>query len=166
MRYTFTAPEQPVLLWFDPKQLQKVFYNLLSNAFRFTHPNGTIEIIIEEFEKEVVVKIIDNGTGICQEDIERIFDRFYQAYHPGTSAFATQGTGIGLSLCKNIVELHRGTIDVKSTPGYGSIFMVHIRKGNEHFEEKELGEEMPQVVLTESFSLSSTAFNEPEEIMN
>lgn len=134
--YLFTSGEEDIQCWFDPKQMQKVFYNLLSNAFKYTQPGATIEIVVEDEEADVIVKIIDNGVGIDKEDIGRIFDRFYQAGNQ-TSDVAQLSTGIGLSLTKSIVELHHGKIQVESTPGYGSIFIVRLPKGHAHFKEGE-----------------------------
>src|SRR5699024_750547 len=106
--YNFTAPEGRVLCSFDPKQMQKVFYNLLSNAFKYTKPNATIEMILENKENEVIIKVIDNGIGISKDDIDKIFDRFYQAENGISNITKTPSTGIGLSLTKNIIELHHG----------------------------------------------------------
>lgn len=142
--YGFTAPEGKVACCFDPKQMQKVFYNLLSNAFKYTKPNATIEMILEDREDAVVVKVIDNGIGISKEDIDKIFDRFYQAEDGVSNITRTPSTGIGLSLTKNIVELHHGTIQVESTPGYGSIFIVRLLKGCSHFAEEELAQEQQE----------------------
>ncbi len=135
--YTFTAPQENVLCCFDPKQMLKVFYNLLSNAFKYTKPNATIEMILENKEEEVIIKVIDNGIGINKEDIVKIFDRFYQAENDISNISKTPSTGIGLALTKSIIELHHGTIQVESTPGYGSIFIVHLLKGCTHFTEEE-----------------------------
>lgn len=135
--YTFTAPQKVIQCWFDPKQMQKVFYNLLSNAFKYTKPNAAIEVILEDKEEEVVIKIIDNGIGISKEDIDKIFDRFYQAENGISNITKTPSTGIGLSLTKSVIELHHGTIQVESTPGYGSIFIVRLLKGAGHFTDEE-----------------------------
>lgn len=135
--YKFLTPEEQLLCWFDPKQMQKVFYNLLSNAFKYSKSNATIEMIVEDTDSHIVIKVIDNGIGINKEDIDKIFDRFYQAETGISNIAKTPSTGIGLSLTKSIVELHHGTIQVESTPGYGSIFIVRLSKGNNHFSEEE-----------------------------
>lgn len=135
--YLFTTPQEQLLCWFDPKQMQKVFYNLLSNAFKYSKPNATIEVLLENAENEIVIKVIDNGVGISKEDINKIFDRFYQVDNGVSNITKTPSTGIGLSLTKNIIALHHGTIQVESTPGYGSIFIVHLQKGSAPFTETE-----------------------------
>ena len=134
--YSFTTQEESILCWFDPKQMQKVFYNLLSNAFKYSKPGAAIEMVVEDNEQAIIIKIIDNGIGIGKEDIDKIFDRFYQA-GSNASGLTQPSTGIGLSLTKSIVELHHGKIQVESTPGYGSIFIVHLPKGRAHFKEDE-----------------------------
>lgn len=134
--YLFTSEKENINCWFDPKQMQKVFYNLLSNAFKYTKPGASIEMVIEENENTIIIKIIDNGIGINKEDINKIFDRFYQAGNQ-TSDTAQPSTGIGLSLTKSIIELHHGKIQVESTPGYGSIFIVLLPKDRTHFKEEE-----------------------------
>ena len=160
--YNFTAPEERVLCSFDPKQMQKVFYNLLSNAFKYTKPNATIEMILENKENEVIIKVIDNGIGISKDDIDKIFDRFYQAENGISNITKTPSTGIGLSLTKNIIELHHGTIQVESTPGYGSIFIVRLLKGCTHFTKEELARDR-QEKQTESLIPDTVAFTDHME---
>lgn len=145
--YSFKAPEKEIACWFDPKQMQKVFYNLLSNAFKYTKPYATIELVVEEEENELIVKVLDSGIGIRKEDIDKIFDRFYQAENDRTDMAKTPSTGIGLSLTKSIVELHRGTIHVESTPGYGSIFIVRLKKGRNHFTDEECLQQEPEEMV-------------------
>lgn len=160
--YNFTAPQENVLCYFDPKQMQKVFYNLLSNAFKYTKPNAAIEMILENKENEVTIKVIDNGIGISKEDIDKIFDRFYQAENGISNITKTPSTGIGLSLTKSIIELHHGTIQVESTPGYGSIFIVHLQKGCTLFTEEELAQKQ-QEKQTESLIPDTVAFSDHME---
>jgi len=130
--YKFENEEDNILCWFDPEQLQKVFYNLLSNAFKYTKPGGTIKIVVSQSADEIIVRVTDTGVGIESKELERIFDRFYQAGNE-IESFHTAGTGIGLSITKNIVELHHGKIKVESHPEYGSIFTIYLPKGCEHF---------------------------------
>ena len=74
--YQFTSGAEDIECWFDPKQMQKVFYNLLSNAFKYSKPGAAIEMVVEENDQAIIIKIIDNGIGISKEDIDKIFDRF------------------------------------------------------------------------------------------
>lgn len=137
--YTFNAPENiEIHCWFDPKQLQKVFYNLISNAFKYTKPNGSIEISIKEEPNTIIVNVIDNGIGISKEDINKIFERFYQADNSEHNLQKSPSSGIGLSVVKSILELHHGSISVESKPSYGSIFIISLQKGNNHFSKDEI----------------------------
>lgn len=131
----FNSVMEKLLMWFDPYQMQKVFYNLLSNAFKYTRNGGTIEMTVEEVNDIITIKIIDTGIGLSQEDTTRIFDRFYQAENGIHTSASNPGTGIGLALCKLIVEKHHGEITVQSELGYGTIFIVRLLKGREQFEE-------------------------------
>lgn len=130
----FSGKPEEISLWFDAYQLQKVFYNLLSNAFKYTQEGGSVEVTIEETESMVVIKVIDTGIGLSPEATERVFDRFYQAENGVQTTAANPGTGIGLALCKSVVEMHHGTIKLQSQLGYGSIFSVNLLKGKLHFE--------------------------------
>ncbi|MCT4588277.1 MAG: response regulator [Carboxylicivirga sp.] len=134
--YQININEKHIPLWFDYNHLEKVFYNLLSNAFKFTPQKGRILINIKAYDSLVKIEITDSGSGITKEHINRIFDRYYQLENV-TSKYSS-GTGIGLALSKGIVDAHKGNIDVKSTPGSGSTFIISLPKGNEHFSEDEL----------------------------
>lgn len=137
--YTFNISEnEEIYCWFDPKQLQKVFYNLISNAFKFTKTNGSIDLSVSEEGNTIIIKVIDNGVGISKEDIHKIFERFYQADNSEYNLQKSPSTGIGLSVVKGIVELHHGTISVESKPAYGSIFVITLPKGNIHFSYDEI----------------------------
>jgi signal transduction histidine kinase/ligand-binding sensor domain-containing protein/DNA-binding response OmpR family regulator len=146
--YSF-IPSHPFFeVWFDADKLDKILYNLLSNAFKYTPDNGAITVSltmdgerVEHIrrnpempirEKELYrITVKDTGIGISQESQSRIFDRFYQA----KNALTTRGTGIGLSLTRELVRLHHGSIFVQSEPGKGSEFSVVLPLW---IEEKEL----------------------------
>ncbi len=142
--YNFIAPPNTILIWFDPVQMQKVFYNILSNAFKYTSDKATINVVIEEIPEEIIIKITDTGIGIDKEDLARIFDKFYQV-NPNSKRMGSLGTGIGLPLAKGILDLHHGFIQVESAPGYGSVFIVHLIKGKDHFKEEELHFELQEI---------------------
>lgn len=133
IRYTFSSTEEPILCWFDPEQLKKVFYNLLSNAFKFTSRQGFIEVVITRKKESVIIKVIDNGTGIEKKDLNKIFEQYYQASNSLKSPQQDFSTGLGLALSMDIITLHHGTISVESSPGYGSIFTIVLKTGNAHF---------------------------------
>ena len=130
--------EKDIFVWIDPLQMQKVFYNLISNAFKFTSFQGSVTIKVLESDKDVSVSVTDSGIGISPEHIDKIFDRFYQVDNGMQVSDMTLGTGIGLALSKMIVDAHSGHISVTSTPGVQSCFTVSILKGKEHFDVSEI----------------------------
>ncbi len=107
----------------DPLRLKQVLLNLLTNAVKFTPPGGSVTITAERSASTVVVSVSDTGTGIADEDHERIFESFQQG---SRSPQRTEGTGLGLTLCRRIVELHGGEIAVSSEVGRGSTFIVRL----------------------------------------
>jgi signal transduction histidine kinase/ligand-binding sensor domain-containing protein/DNA-binding response OmpR family regulator len=119
-----------VMLWFDYSEMQKVFNNLISNAFKFTPNNGNINIIINSTNEDITISISDSGLGISKNDQEKIFNIFYQA---DNDEIQKKGTGIGLALSKGIVDLHDGSIWIESEPKKGSAFFVKLKFGNSHF---------------------------------
>ncbi|MBO0601626.1 HAMP domain-containing histidine kinase [Sporosarcina sp. E16_3] len=106
----------------DPAFLEKVWENLLSNALKYTGIGGAIEVVLTEQSDQVKVLIKDNGIGIDEEVLGRIFDRFYRADDSRTQE--TGGTGLGLSIVQQVVKLHGGTIEVASHKGQGTTFTV------------------------------------------
>ncbi len=106
----------------DPAFLEKVWENLLSNALKYTDEYGTIDIMLTCDESSVTVLIRDTGIGIAEENIDRIFNRFYREDDSRTQA--AEGTGLGLSIVKQVVELHSGTITVASEKGKGTAFTI------------------------------------------
>ena len=120
--------------------MQKVFYNLISNAFKFTPEQGCIVVGMKEMKDRVLVSVTDNGIGISEEYIDKIFQCFYQVDNNVQVSSMTPGTGIGLALSKLIVESHSGDISVSSVPGVESCFVVSIRKGKSHFKQSEISE--------------------------
>lgn len=135
--FYFDCKEEKLMLWFDPYQMQKVFYNLISNAFKYTPKKGEIILKVEEEPDYVVVKVIDSGIGIKPEEVEKVFDRFYQAENGLNISNMTPGTGIGLALTKNIIEMHGSEISVSSQPEIGTHFKVRLKKGSSHFSEEQ-----------------------------
>ena len=129
-------PPHPVELTLDPDQFEKVVFNLLSNALKFTNKGGKITIYIEERDHTVTMTVEDTGIGIPKNMLETIFDRFSQV--DGSKSRAQEGTGIGLALAREIVVVHKGSIRAESELGKGSRFIVEMRKGEEHFDGEVL----------------------------
>lgn len=114
---------------FDPEKMEKVLFNLLSNAVKYTASGGSIALKLTEVgENEMQIRVKDSGEGIPEDDVPHVFDRFYQSEHKGDKA---TGTGIGLALTKELVELHGGEIDVTSIAGVGSEFTVRLPRRQE-----------------------------------
>ncbi|MBI5009021.1 MAG: helix-turn-helix domain-containing protein, partial [Bacteroidia bacterium] len=142
IRYIVEIPDSPLITWFDSYKLNIIITNLLSNAFRYTPSEGTVRcmIKIESNDRELNTKYItitvsDTGRGISKEHIERIFERFYRV--EGHHESDGHGTGIGLSMVKEFINLLHGEIKVNSTPGKGSSFTVKIPLGKDHLPQSE-----------------------------
>lgn len=132
------SADKPMPIAIDTEKIERVFFNLISNAFKYTLDNGTIKVSYECNDTSLTFKVVDTGEGISEIDLGNIFDRFYQVdrIHP-------KGSGIGLSLAKAFVELHGGSISVESTVNKGSVFSVvlpvrHIAE-NTTVSEKVIG---------------------------
>lgn len=130
---SFHSESDSVNLWFDYNELQKVFFNLISNAFKYTPEGGRILISIEVYTDKLLVSVSDSGRGIPEDMLDKIFERFYQVDDEPLNGQFNKGTGIGLALAKGIVELHSGKIYARSFPQQGSIFYVELQFGNQHF---------------------------------
>jgi signal transduction histidine kinase/DNA-binding response OmpR family regulator/streptogramin lyase len=132
----FSTTEENIKVYVDQDKLEKIVNNLLSNAFKFTPEGGQIGFFIEKINGYVKIKISDNGIGIKKERLDKIFDRFYQV--DGSHTRESEGTGIGLSLTKELVELHKGNIEVESEYGKGTTFKVLLPLGKAHLKPEEI----------------------------
>lgn len=168
--------ELPEFIWIDPDQMEKVFFNLIYNAFKFTPDRGEINIVAKQSEfipqdqsipvSGVCIQVKDNGKGIPADQLDLIFDRFFQVNEPG--GYQNAGTGIGLALSKNLVDFHSGLISVFSTPNTNTVFSVCLRQGFEHFEKHELVPNEDKAleyewVKSETAKLSLTLINRVKE---
>jgi signal transduction histidine kinase/DNA-binding response OmpR family regulator/ligand-binding sensor domain-containing protein len=120
--FSVHAPVEAVEMWFDVDALEKIVANLLSNAFKFTPDAGVITTEITVAGENAMLVVSDSGPGIPAEHLPHIFDRFYQVDESNTRA--QPGTGIGLSLARELAELHGGTITVESAEGHGAVFTL------------------------------------------
>ncbi|MBE3580297.1 MAG: ATP-binding protein [Thermoanaerobacteraceae bacterium] len=118
-------PEVP-LIYVDGEKIRRAVLNLVDNAIKFTPPGGTVKLKawFDTVRQEVIISVQDSGIGIQPEEIEKIFERFYQVSRSSTRRF--RGSGLGLSFAKELVELHGGHIMVTSLPGKGSTFTIHL----------------------------------------
>src|SRR3989454_10765504 len=108
----------------DERHLDRIVLNLISNACKFSRQGGTVKVAVGSDREGIWITVADQGIGIAPHDLDRIFDRFVQVESSSTRRF--QGTGIGLSIVKQLVTLHGGRIVVESEPGKGSTFIVHL----------------------------------------
>lgn len=129
-----------VMAYVDRTQFDKVLSNLLSNAFKYTEDGGEIVVTLAAEAGSAVIEVRDSGTGLNDEDISRIFKRFYQSStKPVTGG---EGTGIGLNLCKMIVDMHHGTITARNRDdSHGSVFRVTVPLGKGHLQADEIVED-------------------------
>ena len=136
IKYSFVSQEESIEVYFDRDKMEKVLFNLLSNAFKFTPPGKAIKMLIRQEKPGFVeVSVSDEGTGILPEALDQVFDRFFQGKVPDKSF---QGTGIGLSLAKGFIELHQGHISVKSELGKGADFSFCLPLGCDHLQKEQI----------------------------
>ncbi|MBU3012833.1 response regulator [Polaribacter vadi] len=161
-------------VWADEKMLEKIIFNLLSNAIKATPNGGTINIellsndnlynlpLINDKKPVKAIEIIisDSGSGLNEDEVEKIFDRFYQVENQNKTYIG--GTGIGLEVVKNFVHLHKGAIKVESKLNLGTTFKILLPIGNKHYNENQiLSEKKEEEFLKEEFLLFK-----PEETQN
>ena len=126
----FRSDENTLEIYFDKEKIEKIISNLLSNALKFTGENGHIVISVLKSKDYIEISVEDDGIGIEQEDIKNIFSRFYKA----KSSAIQEGTGIGLALVKELIELHHGSIAVESKLNEGTKFNIKIPAGEELYK--------------------------------
>ncbi|MDI3321290.1 hybrid sensor histidine kinase/response regulator transcription factor [Pinibacter soli] len=169
IRASFVHDASAVNLYFDREQMEKVIYNLLTNAFKFTPPGGAIALHVESKGDKVKIHITDNGKGIAPQHLDKLFTNYFQV---SDNKSQSSGYGIGLALSKTIVELHHGGLTVESTPATRNMegstcFTVTLLKGHEHFGTTELSQDITKNIATpenekQTERVSNTAA-EPEE---
>ena len=170
---TLDIPREEITLYLDIDKIDKILSNILSNALKFTPEKGKVNVVISvtgssSIEPEMLpiqkkseeapvidsveISVSDTGIGIPEEQLDKIFDRFYQIDNKLSKEY--EGTGIGLSLTKELVNLHKGKISVESREGKGSTFRITIPLGNKHLLPEEIVEEI---------SVSDNKYEENEE---
>lgn len=125
--YKFTSDINCQKLWIDPDKMEQVLINLISNAFKNSKKYGVITVSITALDDEVTIEVHDTGRGMDINTQQHIFDRFY-------SVGNSKGIGIGLHLCKEYVEMHKGKLTVASEPGKYTSFFLTLKKGKEHLD--------------------------------
>ncbi len=132
--YTVENKAGSLSVWFDENMLDKVLFNVLSNAFKYTPDQGSIKISIQKDkdEKNAIIRIMDSGIGMDPDTAAHAYDLFYQG-----SDGSYKGTGIGLALSKELISLHKGTIELQSTKWKGASFDISLPLGDAHFTQLE-----------------------------
>ena len=123
-------------LWFDENKMSRIFYNLISNAIKYSEEGGHIEIKASANNKTIKIDVIDYGFGVPEKEQKLIFSRFTRGTNINNKEIS--GSGIGLMISKKIVELHGGKIEFKSKENLGSTFSVILQKGSEYYNEKDI----------------------------
>lgn len=152
----FSIEKIPVFI--DTDSIEKVFVNIISNAFKFTPTSGSISIKVEEGDEFINVEVIDSGPGVEESELAHIFDRFYQTNE--SSTVNQVGTGIGLALSKELIELHNGSIQAESELGSGLKITIRLRKGVDHFEEHQLAEMIEESNIEDSIEVEHEDVNQ------
>jgi len=179
IQYSFSSGNTPLPTWFDPDKIENIFYNLLSNAFKFTPEEGRISMKVDFLQNNgiqtglsfpvVSIEVSDSGKGISSEHLPYIFDRFYQA--DSTNDNRQKGSGIGLALTQELVQALHGEISVESKLGKGSTFRVLLPFRADDFNETELDPsgsvqavtlQSKVDVITEELLLAGSGIDEPE----
>ena len=171
IEFDFKYAQEPLYVWIDLNNFDKVLLNLFSNAFKFTPDGGKIDVDLSighdqdakfPLDNYFQIVISDTGTGISVEHIEKIFDRFYQVYSPEQSASA--GTGVGLHLARQLVNLHSGIIYAENrTDVQGSRFIVRLPFGCAHLKKEQVEERaLPEMQQSHQKELSAVEIMEEE----
>lgn len=137
MEFIVHTPPVTEMVYVDREMWEKIVFNLLSNAFKYTSA-GSIRVSLQQQTNVVVLAVSDTGVGIPQDELPHIFERFHRV--KGTTGRTHEGTGIGLSLVQELVKLHGGTIEVESILGEGSTFTVSIPLGTAHLPIESVSE--------------------------
>ena len=135
IEYNFTIPDHEIVIIGDYEKIEISLFNLMSNAFKYTSIGGKIDLKLSETDDEVHLEITDNGDGIDKKDIEVIFEKFKQI---NSKVSIGTGFGIGLYIVKYFTDKHKGTVSCTSEPGKGSTFKLTFLKGDRHFENAEI----------------------------
>jgi len=137
-----------IIGWFDNNIMEKILLNLISNALKYTPQKGSVSIELTQQQKNAIIKITDNGIGIPTKYQDKIFDRFFQnaSSLPKEKRFS-ESAGVGLSLTKSLITLHKGSIQVESKPNIGSCFTVSIPISKSYYSDSE---KQNEIVIDES----------------
>ncbi|HYG37742.1 MAG TPA: two-component regulator propeller domain-containing protein [Cytophagales bacterium] len=166
--YEFSSQTDSIMLWFDRDKMERVVFNLISNAFKYTPEEGSIAVSVRQLHDVVEITVTDNGVGMEQEHLDKIFERFYEV-EPSKNLLNTKynkGTGIGLALTKGIVDLHFGKINVESKKDIGSTFTVKLPLGSSHLKETQIIKDFKNSEDITNYEIKSYLADQAEEFVN
>lgn len=159
----FVPPGESLMGWVDSRKLEKVLINLISNAIKYNSKDGHVEVILSEKNGVAEFIIRDTGVGIADDMKEAIFESFFS--NPAQSGVNSKSAGIGLSLTRSLVQMHKGSIDMESQKGNGSSFIVRIPIGRDAYQEVETKRMLLSTTnLAEKISQEFGLISQPEEI--
>ncbi|HEX6889627.1 MAG TPA: two-component regulator propeller domain-containing protein [Chryseolinea sp.] len=136
IKYFYYPEVAELMVYIDAEKMEKVIHNLLSNAIKFTNENGEVILMLKSSEKHCHVVVRDTGIGIPLQEQAKIFDRFYQVDSSQSRQY--EGSGLGMTLVKEFVELHQGTITLESIEGKGTSFSIRLPLGKEHIDKEHV----------------------------
>ncbi|MEL6821336.1 MAG: ATP-binding protein, partial [Calditrichota bacterium] len=154
--------EDSIKAWYDTDKLEKVFYNLLSNAFKFTPANGRVDLSyqVDSSSSNVTITVLNTGPGIPPEKLPHIFERFYQV--EGSNKREFEGTGIGLALVRELVELHHGSVTAASKPDSDTTFTIKLPITRTAFDDEEIQKSPDdQVVSASTPNIAALSADDP-----
>lgn len=131
IKLTINSSSPEIYVYVDRDKMEKIAFNLISNAVKFNRENGAVKISVVEELDDLQIVITDEGVGMAKNELGKIFNRFYQVNASGVNSHS--GSGIGLALVKELVELHHGNIEVQSQTNVGTTFSFRLKKGKAHF---------------------------------
>jgi signal transduction histidine kinase/DNA-binding response OmpR family regulator len=159
--FNFISPENGIIVYIDKDKVDKMLSNVLSNAFKFTPEGGKVEIRILKNTNIAQILVSDTGIGIPKDQFDKIFDRFYQV--DGSHTREQGGTGIGLALTKELIDLHKGKIEVESQESKGSTFRLIFPLGKDHLRPEEICEDESEKGTEQEKMIELGDFSESKE---
>ncbi|WP_242203048.1 hybrid sensor histidine kinase/response regulator transcription factor [Aestuariivivens insulae] len=161
--FVINCPKNLSKVWYDKEKLEHIIYNLLSNAFKFTPQEGNIQLTVTPINSKKMIKltVTDSGHGIPREELNDIFKLFYQS----KTSKNNKGTGIGLALTKELIDLHKGKIEVESSPVNGTVFTVIIPISKDSYNDSEriVADEPEEVIGTTAKEKNAISPNEKSD---
>ncbi|KAA6307340.1 Sensor histidine kinase TodS, partial [termite gut metagenome] len=160
--FSFTSDPNQIPAYFDADKIDKIVFNLLSNAFKYTPSGGEIKIeLLQYIQKQYTclsIRISDTGIGIAKDDLEHIFTRFYT----NRMSRAIETNGVGLSLVKELLDLHHGAIHVESEINKGTVFTIDLPIDKESYSDSRTGDSEPFILFERSIDVTSQEQSESE----